>query len=57
MFEAVATSESLHLRGSFWQCFKAGFAFTCGALVATGIVTALYLTFWVVGLASLASRR
>jgi hypothetical protein len=43
MFETTSGGESLVVRASFLQWFKAGFAFTCGAILATGIA-------WVIGL-------
>lgn len=44
MFESTDVADRpLLVRASFGQCFKAGAAFTCGALAVTFIASLLYL--------------
>lgn len=44
MFETtIAGESSLLLRASFWQCFKAGVAFTCGAVIVLLTASWAYL--------------
>lgn len=44
MFELTGDGDrQLALRASFGQCFKAGVAFTCGAIVVMAIAGFLYI--------------
>lgn len=53
MFEAITATEGpLAIRVSFWQCFRAGVAFTSGAMV----VMFLASVFWFVVMASVMPR-
>lgn len=58
MFESTgAVDNALVLRASFWQCFKAGVAFTLGAMVVIFIASIASYVVWLSLIVSILSRR
>ena len=46
MFEATGSEQSLALRASFWQWFKAGAGFALGAILIAVPVSVLLYFLW-----------
>ena len=58
MFESTTTDgQPIAIRVSFWQCFKAGVAFTAGVLCVSFVAGVLYFAFILSFLAALSRAR
>lgn len=57
MFEVTgATDLPVRVNAGFWQFFKAGFAFTLGAMVVTFVGGIVFYVFWLSLIVSVLAR-